>query len=142
MPTEPTPPLALFLFAHQDDEFGVYQLLEDYRRDGVRVRCAYLTDGAVGAVAAATRDAESLAVLHQLGVAAADVAFAGAQLGIPDAGLPLQLERAAGWLRGWLTSAGEPLAIHVMAWEGGHHDHDALHAITVALAAEWACSIA
>lgn len=28
------------------------------------------------------------------------------------------------------------MAIHVMAWEGGHHDHDAIHALTVTLAHE------
>jgi LmbE family N-acetylglucosaminyl deacetylase len=36
---------ALFLFAHQDDEFGVYQRILECRRRGLRVVCAYLTDG-------------------------------------------------------------------------------------------------
>lgn len=134
MPIDQHAPVALCLFAHQDDEFGVYPLLDAYRRQGVRVRCAYLTDGSVGTVSSATRNAESLAVLGQLGVDPADVAFAGAQLGIPDAGVPHHLAPAADWIAQWLVSAGTPMAIHVMAWEGGHHDHDAIHALTVTLA--------
>lgn len=127
---------ALFLFAHQDDEFGVYTLIARYRQAGVPVRCAYLTDGAAGGVSAAVRQAESLAVLAQLGVAACDVAFAGAALGIADAALPGALEPAARWMEDWFDAAAAPRAIHVLAWEGGHHDHDALHALTVTLAAE------
>lgn len=128
--------VALFLFAHQDDEYGVYHELERCRQRGLRVRCAYLTDGAASGVSAATRNAESVAVLAQLGVARDDIFFAGESLGIPDAGLPLHLERAGDWLRHWFASQGEIEAIYVMAWEGGHHDHDALHAIAVHIASQ------
>ena len=128
--------VALFLFAHQDDDYGVYHELERCRQRGVRVRCAYLTDGAASGVSAATRNAESVAVLAQLGVARDDIFFAGESLGIPDAGLPLHLERAGDWLRHWFASQGEIDAIYVMAWEGGHHDHDALHAIAVHIASQ------
>ncbi|HAK90971.1 MAG TPA: PIG-L family deacetylase, partial [Massilia timonae] len=41
----PIEPVALFLFAHQDDEFGVFERIATLRRQGVRVACAYLTDG-------------------------------------------------------------------------------------------------
>ena len=132
MPTE----TALFLFAHQDDEYGVYALLEDYRLRGVPVRCAYFTDGATGGVSAATRNAESVAVLRELGVPASHIAFAGEELGIPDAGLPRQIGAAADWVRKWIDAAGPVAALHVPAWEGGHHDHDALHALAVQVAHE------
>jgi LmbE family N-acetylglucosaminyl deacetylase len=36
-------PVALFLFAHQDDEFGVFHVIDECRRRGQRVVCAYLT---------------------------------------------------------------------------------------------------
>lgn len=127
---------AAFLFAHQDDEFGVYALLDEYRRRGVRVYCAYLTDGAAGGVSAAVRNAESVAVLEKLGVAAVDIVFAGELLGIADAALPRHLDQAAGWLRAWLDTIGPLEALHVPAWEGGHHDHDALHALAVQVASE------
>jgi len=132
----PTDAVALFLFAHQDDEYGVYQELDACRQRGMRVRCAYFTDGAASGVSATTRNAESVAVLAQLGVAKDDIFFAGETLGIPDAGLPAHLDRAADWLRDWFASQGAIGAVYVMAWEGGHHDHDALHAVTVHIAAE------
>jgi len=132
----PIEPVALFLFAHQDDEFGVFERIAALRRQGVRVACAYLTDGQTANASAATRNAESLAVLAQLGVAQHDVAFAGQLLGIGDARLPLHMEAAGRWIGAWIDSFYPIEAIHVTAWEGGHHDHDALHALVVTLAAE------
>jgi LmbE family N-acetylglucosaminyl deacetylase len=135
MPTDPTP-AALFLFAHQDDEFGAYQRIADCRARGLRVACAYLTDGRTRNADTLVRNAESGAVLARLGVAAADIAFAGAELGISDARLPLQLPAAGAWLRRWLAGFACIESLHVPAWEGGHHDHDALHALAVMLAQE------
>jgi LmbE family N-acetylglucosaminyl deacetylase len=126
---------ALFLFAHQDDEFGVFQRIAECRARGLRVVCAYFTDGATPTATAAQRNLESLAVLEQLGVAREDVHFPGQQLGIGDAQLPLHLERAARWFENWLDGFGEVESLHVTAWEGGHHDHDALHALAVTVAA-------
>lgn len=134
MRTEPA--AALFLFAHQDDEFGVFQRIADCRARGLRVACAYLTDGATAAASASQRNAESLAVLARLGVDSADITFAGAQLGIGDACLPRHLPAAAQWLRGWLDRFASLDSLHVTAWEGGHHDHDALHALAVTIAGE------
>lgn len=134
----PTEPVALFLFAHQDDEFGVFERIAALRRRGVRVACAYLTDGQTARVSAATRNAESLAVLARLGVAPHEVHFAGQQLGIGDARLPLHMDAAGRWIGAWIDACAADAAIeaiHVTAWEGGHHDHDALHALTVHLAA-------
>ena len=130
-----TDSFALFLFAHQDDEFGVFERIAALRRRGVRVACAYLTDGQTARASAATRNAESLAVLARLGVAPGDVHFAGQQLGIGDARLPLHLDAAAHWIGAWIDGFAGIDALHVTAWEGGHHDHDALHALTVHLAA-------
>ena len=132
---QPGTPAALFLFAHQDDEFGVFERIAALRSQGVRVACAYLTDGQTASADAAVRNAESLAVLAALGVAPQDVVFAGQLLGIGDARLPLHLDPAARWIGQWIDSFGAIEALHVTAWEGGHHDHDALHALTVTLAA-------
>lgn len=125
---------AVFLFAHQDDEFGVYQRISDCTRTGLRVYCAYLTDGATATASAAQRNAESLQVLGQLGVARGDVVFAGEALGIGDARLPLHMDAAGSWLATWLAGLGDIESLHVTAWEGGHHDHDALHALAVSIA--------
>lgn len=126
---------ALFVFAHQDDEYGVFQHLLDCRRRGLRLACAYLTDGATASASAATRNAESLAVLAQLGVAAADIAFGGLEAGIGDGRLPQRLAAAGAWLDHWLARFETVDSLHAPAWEGGHHDHDALHVLAVTAAA-------
>lgn len=131
MPTDAIRAVALFLFAHQDDEFGVLQRIAHYRARGVRVACAYLTDGNTASADSARRNAESRAVLARLGVDPADIAFAGEELGIGDARLPLHLAQADAWIGRWLDRHIAIEALHVTAWEGGHHDHDALHALAV-----------
>lgn len=137
MPTESRPAhTALFLFAHQDDEFGVYQRILACRQRGLRVACAYLTDGQTASATAEQRNRESLGVLARLGVAPEDVFFAGAELGIGDARLPRHLTKAAAWIARWLDRYPLVDALYAPAWEGGHHDHDALHALAVTLAAE------
>lgn len=132
----PIEPVALFLFAHQDDEFGVFERIAACRRQGLRVACAYLTDGQTASASADARNAESLAVLARLGVAPQDVHFAGQALGIGDARLPLHMDAAGRWIGAWIDGFCPIDSIHVTAWEGGHHDHDALHAMTVLLAQE------
>ena len=127
---------ALFLFAHQDDEFGVFHRIEECVRNGLRVHCAYFTDGATASASSERRNAESLAVLRKLGVSAADVTFAGQELGIPDAGLAERLPATRDFLRAWLGQFSSIDSIHVPAWEGGHHDHDALHALAVTVTRE------
>lgn len=122
-------PVVLFLFAHQDDEFGVFHLLDECRRQGHRAVCAYLTRGVNGL--ALRRNEESRLVLARLGVAAGDILFAGDELGIDDATLPERLDAAGDWIARWLASSARVERIFVTAWEGGHHDHDALHALTV-----------
>jgi LmbE family N-acetylglucosaminyl deacetylase len=121
-------PVALLVFAHQDDEFGLFAVIEACRRRGQRVVCAYLTHGAGGS--AARRNAESLRVLTRLGVDVADVLFAGDQLGIADATLPRHMAAAGAWLARWLGAFDNVDLICAPAWEGGHHDHDALHFLT------------
>lgn len=130
------PPVVLCLFAHQDDEFGIFQKIIDEREKGHRVCCAYLTNGDMGTGISRRRNFESLSVLRQLGVQEQDVFFIGDLLSIPDAKLIEHLESAANWIRKWFSSFSQVSSIYVPAWEGGHHDHDALHAITVMISKE------
>lgn len=129
-----TSPVALFLFAHQDDEFGVFQKIIDEQRIGRRVLCAYLTNGAFAGQSSLPRNRESLAVLAHLGVREGDIFFAGQMLCIPDGGLPDHLELAIEWIGNWFAHGQIVSAIYLPAWEGGHHDHDALHALGVVAA--------
>ncbi len=130
MPTDAGAPVALFLFAHQDDEFGVFARIEQETRAGRSLRCIYVTDGAATA-GPDRRDAESRAVLRQLGVAAQDILFVGRQLGIGDGQLHRNPRVLADWLDAFLDANPTLDSFFVPAWEGGHPDHDLLHAIAV-----------
>jgi hypothetical protein len=101
----------------------------------VPVACAYLTDGQARRARTAERNAESRRVLARLGVAAHDIAFPGQALGIADGCLPLRLSSAHAWLGEWLERHAAPAGLHIPAWEGGHQDHDALHAVALEQAA-------
>jgi LmbE family N-acetylglucosaminyl deacetylase len=127
-------PVSLFLFAHQDDEVGVFQKIIDELQKGHRVCCAYLTDGGFGGVSPQRRCRESLSVLQHLGVNESDVFFSGVDLSIPDGKLHEHLLVAAAWIADWLICFPNVASICVPAWEGGHHDHDALHAMSVCIA--------
>ena len=125
---------ALFFFAHQDDEFGVFERILRARDKGLRVCCAYLTSGVPPGTPPARRNAESIRVLSQLGVAAGDACFAGEELGIGDGELVRHLCRAVDWITGWIGTFDALQEVYVPAWEGGHPDHDALHAAVVVAA--------
>jgi LmbE family N-acetylglucosaminyl deacetylase len=129
-------PSALFLFAHQDDEFGVFQKIIDEQLNGRRVLCAYLTDGAFEGQSSMRRNRESLVVLTKLGVQEEDIFFTGHALSIPDGSLPDHLKKASDWIANWMNRYPMVTAIYLPAWEGGHHDHDALHAMGVIVAEE------
>ncbi|KTD58729.1 GlcNAc-PI de-N-acetylase [Legionella sainthelensi] len=120
----------LFVFAHQDDEFGVFQSIKQAVIEGKRVYCAYLTDGGAR-TSPAQRNKESLSVLSKLGVDSNDVFFVGESLGIKDGYFIHHMNSAIAWLDDWFSNYENIEFIYVPAWEGGHHDHDALHAVTV-----------
>lgn len=123
----------LFLFAHQDDEYGAFALIEAAVAAGRRPLCVYLTNGDFGGQDPCRRDAESRAVLAALGVPAEDILFLGGEAGISDGTLPGQLARAHAALVARLAGRGTFAVLHVVAYEGGHQDHDAACAVAVAL---------
>jgi hypothetical protein len=121
-------PVSLFFFAHQDDEFGVYHRISLARAMGHRVFCAYLTSGVSEGQSPSVRDKESIRVLANFGITRDQIIFTGAHLSIPDGQLLMHLDRAIEWIEQWVDSFDVIAAIFVPAWEGGHPDHDALHA--------------
>jgi LmbE family N-acetylglucosaminyl deacetylase len=127
----------LFVFAHQDDEVGAYSRIAFEVHAGHRVWCVFLTDGAKN-VRPHVRDAESLRVLRRLGVEAARVAFLSDSAGrIRDGTLVHALDRARRMVLDWLRArAVTPKRIYTLDWEGGHHDHDATHLVTLSAARE------
>lgn len=119
---------SVFLFSHQDDEYGIYHTLlrqVDKRKD---IRCVYLTDGGIKSK---QRNKESLKVLLKLGLKPEQVLFQGNKLGIKDGKLINNLSLAINWFLPFIKSLGDIDKIYTPAWEGGHPDHDALHVLAV-----------
>jgi LmbE family N-acetylglucosaminyl deacetylase len=125
---------SVFLFAHPDDEFGVFAEIEAVCAAGRRALCIYLTDGALAGHYSERRNEESLRVLRKLGVRADDVAFLGCQLGVPDGRLANHLPKVSAGIDA-IVDARQPFnRVYMPAWEGGHQDHDAAHLLGLALA--------
>lgn len=127
-------PIALFLFAHQDDECGALQIIENEIKKGSEVYCLYFTSGTSNGLSAFRRDKESLNILQKLGVTKSNVEFIGSLKKIPDCRLIDNLDCASTELINWIQKHTGDLKIYLPAWEGGHPDHDALHFLGVVLA--------
>ncbi len=124
----------LFLFAHQDDEFGVFHEIRQTLVRGERAVCIYLTDGGGGKATPEARNAESTRALTGLGVPRGDIEFLGTKIGIHDGTLPENLQRCLDELVVRADQLAPVRRVVTHAWEGGHQDHDAAHLLGVALA--------
>ncbi len=129
------PEVAIFLLAHQDDEFGVFFAIEQSVRRGAHVHCLYLTDGVYGGHRSDRREAESRRVLRRLGVREANMHFIGGRAGFRDGELHTRLDDAFIAVAAILDPHPRIDAIYMHAWEGGHQDHDAVHLIGAVYAA-------
>lgn len=127
-------PISLFFMPHQDDEFGVFHQIEHELKAGRWVRCVFVTDGSATADPD-RRDRESRTVLRQLGVADDDMLFIGRQLAIKDGQMHQHVSAFVDWLDAFFTAHPDIHACFVPAWEGGHPDHDIIHATVIELAA-------
>jgi LmbE family N-acetylglucosaminyl deacetylase len=126
---------ALVLLAHHDDEFFLAPVIRDECIAGTAVAVAYLTHGSrFGAGSDDGRMQESRLALAHLGVAESRIAELGAGTGIYDGELMYKAGTALTALAA-LYAATRFARIYLMAWEGGHTDHDAAHAIGAAYAA-------
>lgn len=121
-------PDVLFLFAHQDDEFGVFHQIEKEIRSGSRVFCAYSTTGVQIGEDPLKRKNESISVLMELGVSRDRILFVGEKLGIADRRTLQHLNALHTWLNAWIAKSPNLTSVYIPAWEGGHPDHDGLHA--------------
>lgn len=125
----------LFVFAHQDDEYGVAPWIAQEIAAGADVRFVYLTDGAAR-TPPEVRDAESLRALERLGVARESVAFLTTPSGrIADGALHARPLEAVESVERWMKETGfVPDRLYAPAYEGGHPDHDTAHLIAALLA--------
>jgi len=123
----------LAVLAHQDDEMAMATRLLFHVKQGDEVVCVFLTDGAAKGASPRRRNDESLRVLESLGVRRANVHFLGTELKIADGGLVLLLRRALDAIEYQLSGAAIDI-VYTLAWEGGHHDHDASHLVALLFA--------
>lgn len=119
---------ALFVFAHQDDEFVYLWMLRNMVKSGKEVHVLWITDGA-RFVPAQVRKAESTAVMRMVGVGEGRLSFwhypDGASIGFAKE----IVER--------LTETMEeirPSQVYTDGFEGGHPDHDMAHFAAVTAA--------
>ncbi len=123
----------LLLLAHNDDEYFCSLRISEELQLGNHIFVVYLTHGSLYGADSKTRIAESTKVLTGLGVNPADIFATGYEKNIFDCRLP---ERIVDGYRS-LCALMDTIPIdriYVMAWEGGHPDHDASHMIGVAFA--------
>ena len=115
-----------YLFAHQDDEFGVFIDIEKKILD-YNVYIIYLTSGydkKISESKLSKRDNESIKVLSKIGVKKKNIYFFGKQLQINTNQLILNINKAYFKLKSFMNNK-RPFQIVTLAWEGGHEDHDA-----------------
>ncbi|MGO9327503.1 MAG: PIG-L deacetylase family protein [Steroidobacteraceae bacterium] len=124
----------VILLPHQDDEIGVFHVIDECVKAGRRLLVIYVTDGAWQRASTSIRNAESMTVLSRLGVAQDRIWFLGQECGVANQNLRLRLEEVHAALLARLSSGPEVSAIYTPAWEGGHPDHDAAALLAVALA--------
>lgn len=119
-----------FIFAHQDDELGVFPMIEQAVFNHKRPVCVYLTSGSDNdPTKSRMRENESIAVLKKLNVERADIHFLGSNYKISDGQLIANLKLAANSLIDIIKEYENISALFVHAYEGGHQDHDAAFVI-------------
>ena len=121
----------IYLFAHQDDEFGVF--IDIYKNIKIHnIYIFYLTNGDTKIIdksKLSIRDRESIKVLTKLGVKKKNIIFLGKKLGIPCNQLYLNLDKVYSELLKNLKKIGRISSLITHSWEGGHEDHDACNLI-------------
>ena len=121
-----------YLFAHQDDEFGIFiQLKKDIEKNEPLI--FYLTSGfdkRINKNKFCLRDKESLKTLKSLGVKKKNIFFIGRKLEVSNNKLYLNTKKVTNFLENFILKKFKPSAIYTHSWEGGHEDHDTCNLIS------------
>lgn len=118
----------VFVFAHQDDEMGSVLALSDaLKKNPEMCFFVFVTNGGVK-VPAGIRNAESLRVLLGLGALENNIFFSN----FPDVGLHNCGHDLSAAIANFFDQLSDvPCRWFVPAYEGGHSDHDLVHAAVV-----------
>lgn len=126
-PDRATPRRALFVLAHPDDEFGMMGRLLDLRDRGAEIHGVWTIGGS------ALRNAETTAALGEVGVSADRLHFLPQDLRSVES-VEATIQALTGWLK---RNPGEE--IYVVAFEGGHFQHDLTHYAAIQAARRAGC---
>ncbi|KLN62197.1 hypothetical protein WH96_01325 [Kiloniella spongiae] len=129
----------VFLFSHQDDEFGVFKAISDLTNSKKDVHIIYLTTGTLDGSISKRRNKESTDVLSKFGIEKKQIHFIGCENKLCDGKLYQNLHIAEKSLDTLFNLIGPPSTLYIHAWEGGHQDHDAAHILGLAMAQKHAC---
>lgn len=127
----------IFIFSHQDDEFGVFESIRNATQNKDNVYIFYMTNGVVGKNISknkySNRDKESLAVLLRLGVKKKNIIFFGRKNNIPTCSLYKNLDSTYKKINKFINRLGGNLTLFTHAYEGGNEDHDACYILILKL---------
>ena len=123
-----------FILSHQDDEFGLFNVIEQATQKKQNVFVIYLTSGhrtkkENKKYKLQKRDKESLNTLLKLGVIKKNIIFLGKKLNIPVYELHKNLNAAYQNIKELLKKYRGKQILYTHAWEGGNEDHDSCHII-------------
>jgi len=124
-----------FILSHYDDEFGLFNVIENFCKNNEKVFIIYLTNGLTidtikNKKKMHQRENESLRVLNKLGVQKNNIFFFGKHLKIPVYNLHKNLNPAYDHINKLLKKIKGINYIYTHAWEGGNEDHDSCFVIT------------
>lgn len=111
------------ILAHFDDEYCALPLIKQRVKAGLDQRFLYVADYATPELAA-TRFAETRALLKHVGVDPAHAIHVGAGTGALDGSVHEALEAAFAAVSEAVAAIGPVERFVTTAWEGGHMDHD------------------
>lgn len=123
---------SIFILSHQDDEFGLFNIIEKQVEEKKNVLIFFLTSGfsnSINKFNLSVRDKESLRVLLNLGVKKKNIFFLGRKFNIKIYNLHKYLDIIYAEIKIILKKNKDKSLIFTHAWEGGNEDHDSCHVI-------------
>lgn len=120
----------IFIFSHYDDEFGLFNVIENFTKKNKNVFVLYLTSGLKihekkNKKKLHKRENESLKILLKLGVKKENIIFLGKKLNIHVYDLYKKLNITYKTINEFLKKLKGNYIFYTHAWEGGNEDHDA-----------------
>jgi hypothetical protein len=120
----------LFLLPHPDDEFFILPYINFLKSNNYLIKIIYFTNGVYKNHSSTEREMETISVLEKFNILNEDIFFFGRLNNINDANIINSHGSIINFLNSYIFLNYHNInKIILPAWEGGHHDHDALNMI-------------